>query len=70
MFYKTIKCNGDKQDGKFYEKLLDDTIKEIGKNKIVAVISDNATELEMAKRIINVNYLNMLFTNKMCCSLA
>ena len=60
MFYKTIECNGDKQDGKFYEKLLDDTIKEIGKNKIVAVISDNATELEMAKRIINVNYPNIL----------
>ena len=52
MFLKAINCEGETKDNHFIADLLINTIQEIGPQKVVQVITDNATTCKAAGHIV------------------
>ncbi len=42
IFYKSLEFDGKSEDTAFFHKLLKDIIEEIGVNKVVTVVTENA----------------------------
>ena len=56
MFFKAINCEGETKDKHFIADLLINTIQEIGPQKVVQVIIDNAAACKAAGHIVETKF--------------
>ena len=56
MFLKAINCEGETKDKHFIVDLLINTIQEIGPQKVVQVIIDNAATYKVAEHIVEAKF--------------
>ena len=62
MFLKAINCEGETKDKHFIADLLINTIQEIGPQKVVQVIIDNATACKAAGHIVEAKFRHIFWT--------
>lgn len=62
MFLKAIDCLGITQDNLFITNLIKEVINEIGHEKVVQVVTDNATNCKVAGQIIESLYPTVVWT--------
>ena len=62
MFLKAIKCEGETKDKHFIANLLINTIQEIGPQKVVQVITDNAVACKEAGHIMEAKFRHIFWT--------
>ncbi|XP_012854393.1 PREDICTED: uncharacterized protein LOC105973898 [Erythranthe guttata] len=62
MFVKAVDCSGEIKDKQFIAKLLKEVIHEVGHEKVVQVITDNARNCKAAGEIIEGMFPNIYWT--------
>ena len=62
MFLKAINCEGETKGKHFLADLLINTIKEIGSQKVVQVITDNAVACKAAGHIMEAKFRHIFWT--------
>ena len=62
MFLKAINCEGKTKDKHFIADLLINTIQEIGPQKVVQVITDNAAACKAARHIMEAKFRHIFWT--------
>jgi Protein of unknown function (DUF 659) len=62
MFLKAVNCEGMVKDKNKIAHLIRETIKEVGPNYVVQVITDNAPVCKAARKIIEQEYPNIFWT--------
>ena len=62
MFLKAINCEGETKDKHFIANLLINTIQEIGPQKVVQVITDNAAACKAVGHIVKAKFRHIFWT--------
>ncbi|XP_022869854.1 uncharacterized protein LOC111389199 [Olea europaea var. sylvestris] len=62
MFLKAVDCSGETKDKYFIANLMKEVINEIGHQKVVQVITDNAPNCKGAGQIIELEYPHIFWT--------
>ncbi|XP_012831558.1 PREDICTED: uncharacterized protein LOC105952541 [Erythranthe guttata] len=62
MFIKAVDCSGEVKDKKFIASLLKKTIDEVGHQKVVQIITDNASNCKAAGELIEGWYPHIFWT--------
>ena len=62
MFLKAINCEGETKDKHFIADLLINTIQEIGPQKVVQVITDNAATCKVSGHIVEAKFQHIFWT--------
>ena len=62
MFFKAINCEGQPKDKHFIADLLINTIQDIGSQKVVQVINDNATACKAVRHIVESKFRHIFWT--------
>ena len=62
IFLKAINCEGETKDKHFIADLLINTIQEIGPQKVVQVITDNAAACKVAGHIVEAKFRHIFWT--------
>ena len=63
MFFKVINCEGKTKDKHFIADLLINIVQEIGHQKVVQVITDNAAACKAAGHIVEAKFRHIFWTS-------
>ena len=66
MFVKVVDCSGEVKDKYFISNLLKDVIDEVGHQKVVQIITDNAKNCKGAGEIIEGMFPHIYWTPCVC----
>jgi len=64
VFWKAIETEEKRHTGTFIAEQFDIVIKEIGANKVAAILTDNASNMKAAHNILKEKYPNIFFLGK------